>query len=156
MGHPFSVTISFVSMFLNGVFDRFPNAKYAFLEAGVGWFLMAVERCSGSYRTLRPINPTGRVLELREGETAADRIAQHIKASRLFVGVEGGERALPYAMKMLGNQAFMFSSDFPHEVTTQSIQHEIEEVLENEELSEADKVALFSKNAARFYGLQGQ
>jgi predicted TIM-barrel fold metal-dependent hydrolase len=47
----------------------------------------------------------------------------------------------------------MFSSDFPHEVNTQTVKKEIRELCEREEISDAAKHAILSGNAARFYDL---
>ena len=70
-----------------------------------------------------------------------------------MVGIEGGETDLPYAIKVAGAGAFMFSSDFPHEVNTQTVLKEIRELRENEEISEDAKDGILRANAARFYRL---
>ena len=54
---------------------------------------------------------------------------------------------------MLGAEPFMYSSDFPHEVNSETCRHELEELIENEELSEADKEAILHRNAVKFYNL---
>ena len=54
---------------------------------------------------------------------------------------------------MVGNEPFMYSSDFPHEVNSETCRHELNELIENERLSDADKEAIFYKNAIQFYGL---
>ena len=46
----------------------------------------------------------------------------------------------------------MFSSDFPHEVNIDTIRAEIDELLENEAVSESAKEDILYRNAARFYG----
>ena len=69
------------------------------------------------------------------------------------MGIEGGESDLAYAIKVAGEQAFMFSSDFPHEVNVQTVRKEIGELREREEISEAAKQAVLRGNAARFYKL---
>ncbi|MFI5267677.1 MAG: amidohydrolase family protein [Chloroflexota bacterium] len=48
----------------------------------------------------------------------------------------------------------MYSSDFPHEVNNDTCKEEIEELLENPGLSQADKEAVMHGNAERFYGLK--
>jgi predicted TIM-barrel fold metal-dependent hydrolase len=88
-----------------------------------------------------------------EGQTVADYIRALVQAGRLVVGIEGGETDLAYAIKVAGEQAFMFSSDFPHEVNTQTVRKEIRELREREEISEAAKQAILRGNAARFYKL---
>ena len=39
LGHPFGQMISFGGMIFNGVFDKFPNVKFGFMEGGVAWLL---------------------------------------------------------------------------------------------------------------------
>jgi predicted TIM-barrel fold metal-dependent hydrolase len=53
----------------------------------------------------------------------------------------------------VGNKPFVYSSDFPHEVNNEFCKHEINEMLENEDLTAADKAALLHRNARRFYNL---
>ena len=70
---------------------------------------------------------------------------------RVFVGVEGEEPDLAHAVRRLGPEAFVFSSDFPHEVNVETCAHEVAEVRENDELSADAKRAIFFENAQRFY-----
>ena len=51
----------------------------------------------------------------------------------------------------VGNEPFIFSSDFPHEVNNDICKEEIGEVIESNELTEDDKAAIFYRNAERFY-----
>jgi hypothetical protein len=39
-------------------------------------------------------------------------------------------RRFPYQIQRVGNQHFLFTSDFPHEISPDDILHEIEEVKE--------------------------
>jgi len=153
IGHPMSLAIALAEMILNNLFDHFPGLRVAYLEGGPLWFLMALERLSRSYEAGIPINPRGELLHLPEGQTVADYIRTLIQAGRLTVGIEGGESDLAYAIKVAGEQAFMFSSDFPHEVNVQTVRKEIGELREREEISEAAKQAVLYGNAARFYKL---
>lgn len=70
-----------------------------------------------------------------------------------MIGIEGGETDLAYAIKIAGEQAFMFSSDFPHEVNIHTVQKEIRELRERGEISETAKQAILRGNAERFYKL---
>lgn len=153
IGHPMSLAIALAEMVFNNLFERFPCLRVAYLEGGPLWFLMALERLSRSYEAGTPVNPRGELLHLPEGQTVADYLRALIKAGRLVVGIEGGESDLPYAIKVAGEQAFMFSSDFPHEVNTQTVTKEIRELREREEISAAAKQAILRDNAARFYKL---
>lgn len=154
IGHPMSLAIALAEMLFNNLFDRFPGLRVAYLEGGPLWFLMALERFSRSYEAGTPINPRGELLHLPEGQTVADYLCGLIQAGRLVVGIEGGETDLAYAIKVAGEQAFMFSSDFPHEVNLQTVNKEIRELREREEISAAAKQAILCGNAARFYKLE--
>ena len=154
IGHPMSVMIAMAEMLLNNLFERYPTLHVGYLEGGPLWLIMAMERLSRSYEAGTPLNPRGELLHLPEGQSLADYIRTLIKAGRLVVGIEGGESDLPYAVRIAGEGAFMFSSDFPHEVNTQTVQKEIRELRENKDLSEEAKYAILYGNAARFYGFQ--
>ena len=148
-----SLAIALAEMVLNNLFERCPGLRVAYLEGGPLWFLMALERLSRSFEAGTPINPRGELLQLPEGQTVAEYIRRLIQAGRLAVGIEGGETDLAYAIKVAGEQAFMFSSDFPHEVNVHTVRKEIRELCEREEISEAAKQAILRTNAARFYKL---
>jgi predicted TIM-barrel fold metal-dependent hydrolase len=154
IGHPMSLAIALAEMVLNNLFERCPGLRVAYLEGGPLWFLMALERLSRSYEAGTPVNPRGELLRLPEHQTVADYILGLVRTGRLVVGIEGGESDLAYAIKVAGEHAFMFSSDFPHEVNTQTVRKEIRELREREEISAAAKDAILFKNAARFYGLE--
>jgi predicted TIM-barrel fold metal-dependent hydrolase len=47
----------------------------------------------------------------------------------------------------------MYSSDFPHEVNAQTCKRELNELIENAQLSDEDKEAILFANALEFYGL---
>jgi predicted TIM-barrel fold metal-dependent hydrolase len=100
------------------------------------------------------MNPRGELLQLPQGQTVTDYVRGLIRDGRLVVGIEGGESELPYAIKVAGEQAFVFSSDFPHEVNRHTVQKEIRELQENDEIDAPAKEGVLYGNAARFYGLR--
>ena len=109
LGHPMGIAIVLASLAINGIFDRFPNAKFGFMEGGVAWFLMALERLDGSYKAFTPTLPK---LDLKPRESVSDYLRRHVKAGRIFVGVEGEEPELAHAIRTLGPEAFVLSTDF--------------------------------------------
>jgi predicted TIM-barrel fold metal-dependent hydrolase len=153
LGHPFGILVNFAGLTFNGVFDRFPNIRFAFLEAGVAWLMMALERFESSHRAFIPYDPDGELLKLPARKNVAEYLIELMRARRVFVGVEGDEPQIPYAIRTVGREAFVFSSDFPHEVNTDICRHEIEEILENDELNDDDKRAILQENAEWLYGL---
>ena len=152
LGHPFGLIISFAGMVFNGVFDRFPNARYGFLEGGVGWLPFVMERFDRSSETFTDYNPNGQLVDFGEHKKVSDYIRAHIDAGRIYLGCEGGEATLPNVVKVAGAGSVLYSSDFPHEVNNAYCKEEIGEIREHEELTESDKEAILSGNADRFYG----
>lgn len=153
LGHPFAIMIAFASMVFNDVFDRFPNVRFAFLEAGASWLLMCLERFGGSSKGFQAWDPVAEHQTV-VGDALVEKLIGALRDGRIFVGVEGDEFGLASAVRLVGAQPFVFSSDYPHEVNTEICRHEIEELLENEEIARADAEAILYHNAARLYGLK--
>ncbi|HWP57847.1 MAG TPA: amidohydrolase family protein [Candidatus Acidoferrales bacterium] len=153
LGHPFGQMIAFGGIVFNGIFDKFPNLKIGFLEAGVAWLLVCLERFDRSWETHIQYDPEGAYLKLCPGEKVSEYIVRQIEAGRIFIGCEGNEPLLAQAVRTVGNKPFMFSSDFPHEVNDEICKKELAELVHNEELAEQDREAFLHRNAERFYGL---
>jgi predicted TIM-barrel fold metal-dependent hydrolase len=153
LGHPFGQMISFSGIVFNGVLDRFPNVKFGFMEGGVAWLLMCLERFDRSWETHVQRDPRKRFLQLKPKEKVSEYIARHVDAGRVFVGCEGEEPDIAHAIKRIGNKPWVYSSDYPHEVNNEFCKHEINEMLENPDITEADKAAVLHGNARRFYNL---
>jgi len=154
LGHPIGLMIQFVGIVLNGVLDRCPTLRVGFLEGGVAWLLLALERLDRSYETHIPYDPRGENVQLRPGERVSDYVRRKVKEGQIFVGCEGHEPDLAHAVRTLGAEPFIFSSDFPHEVSPRTCKDEIDEILEADDLSDAAKDAILATNAERFYNLQ--
>ena len=152
VGHPLSVMIAFASVLFNGVMDRYPNARYAFLEGGVAWTMVCMERYDRSHVTHPEFDPFQQ-WGPQQDALVSDYIIKHVKEGRLCFGIEGDEPLLPQAVAAIGEQAFVYSSDFPHEVTNTMCKEEIQEVLDNHRLANSAKEAVLHKNAERLYRL---
>ena len=126
--------------------------RIAFLEGGVAWLLLLLERLDASHETHFQYIPPDE-FGVREGEEPSAYIKKQIKEDRFFLGIETEELTMPFAIKIVGNQPFLYSSDFPHEVTNESCKHDIGELLESNEITADDKAALLYRNAERFYNL---
>lgn len=151
LAHPFALLISCAGIVFNGIFDKYPNIRIAFLEGGIAWLLVAMERFDRSYHTHIPFNPRGELLQLKEGTRIQDYIRRLMEERRFMVGCEGEEPDIGYAVRRFGNKGFMFSSDFPHEVNTEMCKREIGEILEHTELSDQDRQFILCRNAEQFY-----
>ena len=150
LGFPFGLLISLAGMIFNNVFERFPGLRVAYLEGGAAWTLMAAERFSESFGAIPPL--AEKVLQLKEGTSVRDYMAELMQEGRLVIGCEGGEHQLATAIEYFGCAPFMYSSDFPHEVNVSSCLHELEELNELE-ISDEAKQQLRGGTARKFYKL---
>ena len=149
LGHPWGLTINCADIVYNGIFDRFPRVRIAFLEGGVAWLLLLLERLHASHETHFQYIPAGE-FGMREGEDP-EPIHQKTDPRRpLFLGIETEELTMPFAIKIVGNKPFLYSSDFPHEVTNESCKHDLGELMESDEITEDDKAAMLYRNAETF------
>ena len=83
----------------------------------------------------------------------SEYIRKHAQAGRLYVGCEGDEPGLAFAVNQIGSEMFVYSSDFPHEVNNEICRQEIHELSTREDLATRDKENILCANAERFYGL---
>ena len=152
LGHPWGLTVNCADIIYNGVYQRFPNVRIAFLEGGMAWLLFLMERLHASHETHFQYIPDGE-FGVREEDDPVDIIKKLIDDGRLYLGVETEELTMAFTIKTVGNRPFFYSSAFPHEVTNESCKHDIRELLGSNEITEDDKAALLYANAERFYRL---
>jgi hypothetical protein len=134
---PFPLAIAATGMIADGLFDRFPNLRVGFLEGGTAWIPLVIDRLER---------------ELEYGGLSLQRSPEdYFRSGKVFVGCEGNERALAYAVERIGPEPFMFASDFPHEITIDNCMVEIDEILERRDLRDEHKPMILGGNARRFY-----
>lgn len=150
LGFPFGLLISLGGMLFNKVFERFPGLRVAYLEGGAAWTLMAAERFSESYAATGSL--ADRILQLKDGTSIRDYMAELMHDGRVVIGCEGGEHQLANAVDYFGCSPFMYSSDFPHEVNIASCKHELEELAELQ-ISDEAKHMMRGGTARAFYKL---
>jgi uncharacterized protein len=151
LGHPFAQSLTFMSMFNENVFNKFPGIRFGFLEAGPDWIQVCWMRPDDTYEGFPETN-RNRIGHFNESYEPSDEISRLIRDGQIFIGC-GSEKTLPSVIGNVGN-AFMFSSDYPHEVTVEDVRKKIKNIRENEKLSPEDKEAILYRNAARFYGIK--
>ena len=137
--HPVPLMYAFISYMYHGVFDRYPDLRFAFLEGGPSWLVPLIDRCSRDDEFF--------------GTVARKSIIEYLESGNVLVGCEGNDDSLPYVASKVGIAAFAYSSDYPHEVDMAGAFHEIEETLESEDLTQEQKQAVLADNTKRFYRL---
>jgi predicted TIM-barrel fold metal-dependent hydrolase len=154
LGHPFSLMIQAAGMLAHGVFDRFPDLRVAFLEGGATWVPFMMDRLDRSYHDgHKQLGLDGNLLGgPKQGEKASEYFKKQLREGRIFVGFDCDDDGLGTAVKKAGPEPFLFGSDFPHEVfDAAKCRHEIDELIQRNDLTEQDKQAALGSNAARFY-----
>jgi predicted TIM-barrel fold metal-dependent hydrolase len=149
LGHPFSLMIALSGLVFHGALDRFPRLRVGFLEGGAGWASFWMDRMDRSSRYHFVIDPRGRY----QGPTPEKPPSSYLKSGRLFIGCEGNEESLAYQVGRVGHQAFLFASDFPHEIGPEDCRREARDIAESKALSAEAKAAILQGKARRFYGL---
>jgi len=128
-----------VVLIFSGVLERFPRLKFVSAENEVGWvpfFLQKLDQAQEEYRYLYPTPLTLKPTEYFRRQVFATFIDDRVGvASREFIGVEN----------------IMWSSDYPHTVSTWPHSREVVE-RDFKDVPEKDKRQIVRENAARLYG----
>ncbi|PZC47785.1 MAG: hypothetical protein C1O27_000670 [Chloroflexi bacterium] len=98
------VALQFTSMMAQGVPIRFPKLRLAFLEIGASWLTYWLDRMDEHW-------------ELRgelEMPLLREKPSEVFKMSPMFVSVEPDETLLPEVIRLVGDDHFLFASDYPH------------------------------------------
>ena len=144
--HPIAQMIQLTSMVMEGVFERFPRLRVAFLEAGTGWVPYMMDRLDRGYE----VWAAAKYKEF--SEWLKKKPSEYIASGQLYFSCEGGETSLVSAIGRIGHRTLLFASDFPHETNVQRARHELAELLERPDLSDEAKQGIVHDNVQRFYG----
>ena len=136
LSHPFAQMIQITSIIMNGVLERFPRLRIAFMEAGSGWIPFMMERLDGEFKN------RGAGLRMPPSE--------HLRSARIFFHCELGEAMLPVSIDAIGDGHFFCASDFPHE-PAHEFPEAIEVFLKRPDLSESAKAKVLFENPRRLY-----
>jgi predicted TIM-barrel fold metal-dependent hydrolase len=128
------------SVLCSGLLDRYRNLKFAFLEGGISWVPAHVERMDDHFE-----NPRYGARDL-----ISHPPSEYLKSGRIFFGCEGNESFLGRVIGEVGEDLFMFSSDYPHADRTEGTARFLRE---RTDIPETARRKLLEENARRFYGL---
>jgi predicted TIM-barrel fold metal-dependent hydrolase len=139
--HPFPLMIQFTSIVCDGVLEKFPRLKIAFLEAGCGWLPYMMDRLDYEYETRG-----GRSFPNMKKKPSA-----YVKDCPVYVTCEPEETCLNHVIEVVGQDRVMFPSDYPHERVYGEFLKDIPELLARPELSDQAKQKILYDNAKEFY-----
>jgi predicted TIM-barrel fold metal-dependent hydrolase len=145
--HAFPIFIHITDMIFSGVFDRFPNLKVAYLEAGATWVPWLMDRLDYEYTGMMGANVRKRI---------AKKPSQYFTdGENMWFSLELEEKhGLKYTLDAIGSERLFYASDYPHEPKDSEMRGELDEFLEDESIPRQAREDIVYNNAMRFYGLK--
>jgi uncharacterized protein len=143
------VLMGLVSMMSGGIFDRFPNLRVVYLEAGCLWVHFILERLHHRFQH------SGKNLVNVVSRTAPiQKLApmDYVKKGNLYFSTEIEDALLPQVLELVGDGQIMFGSDMPHGDRERFAARMLQE---RTDISESAKTKILESNPIRFYGLSG-
>lgn len=138
---PFELMIAMMHMLGEGVFDRFPRLKVAYMEGGAGWLPFWMERLDEHVEKLAPQMP-----ELGR------RPSEIIRSDRIVLSCESEETGLDRVLDASGPATVLYASDYCH--WDCHFPYSVRDVVSGGDLSFAQKERVLSGNAAAFFDLK--
>jgi hypothetical protein len=139
--HPFGQMRQLTSVVFEGIPERFPDLRIAFLEAGCGWAPYWMERMDDEY------DKRGEV----EAPVLKKKPSEYVRSGRIYFSCEADEWLMPQAVKLVGEDQIVYASDFPH--WDHSFPGSIEEIRSRGDLSDGVKRKILGENCRRLYKL---
>src|SRR5215467_11533632 len=101
--HAFGQMRQITSVVFEGIPERFPRLRIAFLEAGCGWAPYWMERMDEEYAK-----------RAEEAPALTRKPSDYIRSGSIYFSCEADEWLLPQALKLVGENQIVYASDFPH------------------------------------------
>ncbi|MBM2805163.1 MAG: Amidohydrolase [Deltaproteobacteria bacterium] len=143
------VLMGMVSMMSGGIFDRFPNLRVVYLEAGCLWVHFILERLHHRFQH------SGKNLANIVSRTAPiQKLApmDYIKKGNIYFSSEVEDVLLPQVLQLVGDGQLMFASDMPHGDRERFAAKMLQD---RKDISDATKTKILETNPAKFYRLPG-
>ena len=119
-----------------GVFELFPRLRAAIIETGGGWMPLAMDRLDTHY-----LMSPGHVPNLK-------RMPREVLAEgRYFHGVDSWERSLEFCIEELGEDIWLFATDWPH--GDSAWPESVEQAADRPRLTDSARRKLLGENAMR-------
>jgi predicted TIM-barrel fold metal-dependent hydrolase len=138
---PFELMIAMMHMIGEGVFDRFPRLKVAFMEGGAGWLPYWMERFDEHIEKLAPQMPT---LKRRPSDI--------VRSEQVVLTCESEESGLDRVIDVAGPGTVLYASDYCH--WDCHFPYSVRDIIEARDLGDAQKERVLGKNAIEFFDLR--
>ncbi len=123
----------------DGLFDRFPNLKVAIVESGAGYVQYLMDRLDEKYARFHQASPLKR------------KPSEYIRENFWFV-MDPGEQSIDAQCDLVGEDRFLWGSDYPHVDSHIDAMAELHEALAP--MSASRRAKVLGGNARRLFNLQ--
>ena len=139
VGHPMELMMALGAIVTGGVLDRFPHARFAFLEGNCGWLPWWLWALDERFENWGDVGGFGQT------STPSEAFAR-----QCYVATEVDEKFLPQVIEAVGDENLVISTDWPHDDS--AYPHAIEEFF-GVPISDESRRKILWDNPARLYGL---
>ena len=137
-GNPYEQMRAIACMTGGGVFERFPNLRVVFLEAGCGWLPFWLERLDSHFHLMPESVPL-----------LSQEPSRFFKSGNCFISFDPDEAMLPHVIDYVGGDRIVYASDYPH--YDGCFPDSVKLVAERDDLTADAKAKLLSWNARALY-----
>ncbi len=134
----------FIDMVFSGFFDRFPRVKVLAVESDVGWAGNTIERMDWQYTRFRNLRPAG--------EMTCKRLPSEYFHNNIYYTFLRDASGIAIR-EVVGLENLMWSSDYPHHISTWPHSREIIE-RQSKGLPPEHERKIFCDNAVNLYGFK--
>lgn len=143
------VLMGMVSMMSGGIFDRFPNLRVVYLEAGCLWVHFILERLHHRFQ-----HSAKNLANIVSRTAPIEKLApmEYVKQGNLYFSAEVEDVLLPQVLDLVGDGQILFGSDMPHGDRERFAARMLQE---RTDITDVAKTKILESNPARFYRLPG-
>src|SRR6266850_685396 len=136
---PVGIFVQFSNMIFQGVPERFPKLRLAFLEVGCSWLPYWLDRMDEHWEKRGKI----------ETPFLTQRPSDSVRKRPIFFSLESDETLLPETFRYLGDDHFLYATDIPH--WDSEFPGNLRMVQTRKDLSDETKNKLLYDNAKALY-----
>ena len=141
---PHDTMLAMGGLIYGGVLDRFPKLRVAFLECGCSWIPYWMRRLEQHTEFAKIGYPFPGMKK---------SVIEHMKSEQCYYHAESEEIVLPLVFKEMGEQHFMYASDYPHYGDAITPFGAVAEWKRLTSIPESARRKVLGENAARLYRL---
>jgi len=133
--------IALMHMIGEGVFDRYPRLKVAYVEGACGWLPFWSQRLDEHFEKLRP-----------QWHLCQRKPSEIISSGQVALTCEPEETILPYVLDTMGQHLVMYASDYAH--WDSEFPESVKMIAATPGLSDARLKLVLGRNAIRWFNLK--